>query len=167
MLKAVFTFSLMFLLFSVSFGQVSSNKQEKVIFKANTEFSIQLETAFDTEKNSVGDNVNFILNEDVNGDGQKMLKGSLVYGRIVSVEKISAKNDTAKACIMFDFVKNGGDFISLVAAVIAIEPNTESIKLSASKMFSDGTLLSLKDKEISMDKGRIFRVKLTKDIVSE
>lgn len=158
MLKAVLTLCLVFLLFSVCAAQ------GKVVFKANTEFPVQLETAFSTEKNTVGDDVNFVLTEDVTGDGEKMLKGSTVLGRIVSIEKVTPKDETAKVCIMFDFVKKDADFVSLVAAIISLEPNTEGIKFSPSKMFSGGTTLSLKGKEIQLDKGRVFRLKLTNDI---
>ena len=160
MLKAVLTLCLAFLLFSVCPGQ------EKVVFRASTEFPIQLETAVNSEKGDVGDDVNFILTEDVSGDGLKLEKGSVVYARIVSIEKITGKNDTAKVCIMFDFVKRGDDFMSLVADIIAIEPNPDAIKLAASKTFKGGTTLSLKGKEILLDKGKTFRVKLTQDITS-
>lgn len=161
MSKAVLTLCLWLLPVLVCFGQASGGK---VIFKANTEFSIQLESAVQTDKNNVGDDVSFVLNEDVNGDGEKVLKGSTVYARIVDIGKITAKNDTAKVCIMFDFIKKGEEFISLVAAIVSIEPNSEAIKFSASKTFSEGTVLSLKGQEIQLDKGRIFRIKLTKDV---
>ena len=160
MLKTVLTLGLGFLLFSISFGQ------EKVVFKANTEFPAQLDTAINTEKNEVGDDVNFVLTEDMVGEGIKIEKGSQLLGRIVSVEKISAKNETAKVCIMFDFVKNGTDFLSLVAAIMVIDPNHEAIKLTASTTFSGGTVLSLKGKAIQLEKGKIFRIKLIKDITA-
>lgn len=166
MFKAIAILCMAFFMFSISFGQ-GSDSQEKVIFKANTEFSIQLDTAVNSEKNAVGDDVNFLLSEDISGDGKKILKGSVVYGRIVSVEKLSPKNDTAKACIMFDFIKNGEEFISLVATIVSLEPNTEAIKLNPSKTYSEGTTLSLKGGEIKVDKGVVFRIKLTKDITSK
>lgn len=166
MLRAVLTLCAAFLLVSF-FGQPTANAQGKVIFKAGTEFSAQLDTSVFTEKNKVGDDVNFVLTEDVTGDGDKILKGSPIFGRIVSIEKIAPKNDTAKVCIMFDFVKKGEDFMSLAASIIAIEPNTEAIKFSASPTFSGGTTLSLKGKEIQLEKGKIFRVKLMKDIIAK
>lgn len=165
MLKTVLTLCLFSLLSLVCFGQTESN-QTKVIFKANTEFSVQLDTAVYTESNNVGDDVKFVLTEDLIGDGVKVEKGSVIFARIVNIQKISPKSDTAKACIMFDFVKNGVDFMSLVASIVLINPNAEDIKLSASPMFTGGTTLSLKGKEIQLDKGRTFRVKLIKDITA-
>jgi hypothetical protein len=167
MLRTVITLCLAFLLFSAGFLQTSGEAQEKVIFKANTEFPAQLETEVSTEKNKVGDDVNFVLTEDLKGDGDTILKGSTVYGRIVNIEKIAPKNDTAKVCIMFDFVKKGEDFVSLSAGIISIEPNAEAIKFSPSPTFSGGTTLSLKGKEIELNKGKVFRLKLLKDITAK
>lgn len=155
------------LLLTVTFGQQNEGNQEKVVFKSNTEFSIQLETAFSSETNKVGDDVKFILTEELNNNGNILEKGSVVYGRIVNVVKISPKSDATKVCIMFDFIKKGEDFVSIVAAITAINPNTEDIKLTASPTFSGGTTLTLKGKEIQLDKGRIFRIKLIKDVTSE
>jgi len=167
MLKTILTLGLMLLLYSVCFGQQTTSNQEKVVFKANTEFSIQLETAINTETNNVADDVKFILTEDVNGDGDKILKGSTIFARIANIEKLSVKNDTAKICIMFDFVKKVEDFVSLAATIVTLEPNPDAIKMTPSKMFSGGTTLSLKGKEIQLAQGKIFRVKLMQDITSK
>lgn len=155
------------LLLTITYGQQNEGNQEKVVFKSNTEFSIQLDSAVDSENNKVGDDLKFILTEDVISEGNKLEKGSIVFARIVNVAKISDKNDTAKVCIMFDFVKKGEEFISVVAAITAIDPNTEAIKFAASPTISGGTTLSLKGKEIKLDKGRVFHIKLIKDITSE
>jgi hypothetical protein len=167
MLKAFLTLCLTMLLLTITYGQQNEGNQEKVVFKSNTEFSMQLETALSSDKNKVGDDVNFVLTEEINSDGNKLEKGSIVYGRIVNIQKISEKNDTAKICIMFDFIKKGDQFISIVAAITEINPNTEAIKFAASPTFSGGTTLSLKGKEIQLDKGRIFHVKLIKDVTAE
>ena len=158
MLKAVITLCFVFLFSLVCFGQ------GKVVFKANTEFPVSLESALATDKNNVGDDVNLVLTQDVAGEGETILKGSTIIGRIVNVEKSTAKDGTAKLCIMFDFVKKGEEFLSLVAAITTIEPNAEDIKFSSSKTFTGGTTLSLKGKEIQLDKGRILRLKLVSDI---
>ena len=167
MLKAFLTLCLTMLLLTITYGQQNEGTQEKVVFKSNTEFSMQLETALSSETNKVGDDVNFVLTEEINSDGNKLEKGSVVYGRIVNVQKISEKNDTAKVCIMFDFIKKGDQFISIVAAITEITPNVEAIKFAASPTYSGGTTLSLKGKEIQLDKGRIFHVKLIKDVTAE
>lgn len=160
MLKAVLTLCLSLFLISIC------SAQEKVVFKANTEFPAQLENVVSSEKSNVGDDVNFVLTEDVVGEGDTIVKGSMILGRIVKIEKRTSQNDIARVCIMFDFLKKGSDFVELIAAITAIEPNTEAIKFATSPTFTSGTTLSLKGKEIELDKGKIFRVKLTKDITS-
>jgi hypothetical protein len=171
MLRAVLTFCLIFLLFSVSPAQQTeggANKnQGKVIFKAKTEFPAQLENAVYSEKINVGDDVNFTLTEDVIGEGDKIEKGSTLYGRVVSVEKIAPNNDTAKVCILFDFVKKGEEYLPLVASILAIEAVAEDIKFAPSPTFTGGTVLSLKGKELHLDKGKILRVRLMKDITAK
>lgn len=167
MLRTVLTLCLTFLLFSFAFGQESGAGQERVIFKANTQFPVQLDNAVFSAQNKVGDDVNFVLTEDLKGEGDMIAKGSTIYGRIVNIEKIAPKNDTTKVCIMFDFVKKGEEFVSLVASIVSINPNPEAIKFSASETFTGGTTLSLKGKEIQLDKGKIFQVKLLKDITSK
>jgi hypothetical protein len=170
MLRTVLTFCLIFLLAAICFGQQTGGNpgnKGKVLFKANTQFPAQIDTDVFTEKNKIGDDVNFILTEDVVGDGDKIEKGSILYGRIVGIEKIAPKNDISKVCIMFDFVKKGEEFVSLVASIISIEASAEDIKFNASPTFSGGTVLSLKSKEIRLDKGKIFHVKLIKDISSK
>ena len=85
MLKAFLTLCLTMLLLTITYGQQNEGTQEKVVFKSNTEFSMQLETALSSETNKVGDDVNFVLTEEINSDGNKLEKGSVVYGRIVNV----------------------------------------------------------------------------------
>lgn len=170
MLRTISTICLAFLLFSVCPAQQSeavSATPEKVIFKSGTEFTAQIENEVYTDKINVGADVNFVLTEDVIGaGGDKIEKGSMLYGRVVSVEKTGAKNDTAKVCIMFDFVKMGEEFLPLAAAIVSIEAGADvgGVKFASSPIFSGGTVLSMKGREIHLEKGKIFRLKLTKDI---
>ena len=164
--------SIIFLLFavllaSIGFAQQTEEKQEKVVLKANTEFAVQLDTDLASDKNAVGDDVSFIFAEDVSGDGVQFLKGTVLLGRIVSIEKMSAKSDTAKICVMFDFVKKDSDFMSVIASITAVEPNSEGFKLTASPTFAGATTFALKGKEIQLAKGRTMRVKLVKDMTAE
>ena len=166
MLKTIVTLFLIILLFSVNYAQQTGEAQGKILVKANTQFSVQLETSAYTDKNTTGDDVKFVLTEDLIGDGVKFLKGSQVFARVVMVEKFSSSNDTAKICVMFDYIKNENDFISFVGTIMAIDPNPEAIKLIDATKIIGSTTLSLKGKDIQLDKGRIFRVKLIKDVTS-
>lgn len=164
--------SIIFLLFvvllaSIGFAQQAEEKQEKVVLKANTEFAVQLETDLASDKNAVGDDVTFVLTEDVNGEGVQLLKGTTLLGRIVSIVKMSAKSDTAKICVMFDFVKSDSNFMSVEAAITVVDANSEGFKLSPSPTFAGATTFALKGKEIALTKGRTMRVKLVKDMTAE
>ncbi len=107
MLRTVLTFGLIFLCFGLCFAQ-NSESDKKIIFKADTEFSAELENAIDAENNKIGEDVNFKLTEDIKGEGETISKGSELYGRIVDVQKPSAANkETGLVSVIFDFVKKG------------------------------------------------------------
>ena len=167
MLRTVLIFGLFIFSFTLCFAQ-NSESNEKVVFKADTEFSAQIENQIDAEKAKIGKDINFTINEDIKGEGSTIEKGSELYGRIVNVQKASAKNEnTSKISIMFDFVKNDGRFLPLTAAVISIEENSQDIKLEQSPTFEGGTILFIKGKNLRVDKGKIFRIKLIEDITSK
>lgn len=167
MLRTILIFALFAFSFTFSLAQ-GSESENKVIFKANTEFSAQIDNEIDTDKDSVGKDINFIITEDVKGEGTDILKGTAVYARVVNVEKASGQNgNTSKMCILFDFVQIDGNFVSLTAAIISIEGNPPDIKFEKSATFAGGTTLSTKGKNLRVDKGKVFRIKLLKDVTSK
>lgn len=172
MLKTVLAFGLLFLLVSVGFAQQeNSNKNSenkgKVIFKADTEFSAQIENQLDAEKAKIGEDVNFVIAEDVKGEGSTIDKGAPLYGRIVNVQKASADNENvSKISVMFDFIKKDSDFVPLTASIVSIEKNSDGIKFDKSPTYDGGTILSAKGKNLQVNKGEIFRIKLDKDITA-
>ena len=137
-------------------------------FKAGSEFSAQMENAIDAENNKVGDDVNFTLTEDFKGEGGTIAKGSEIFGRVVNVEKAAAGNkNSAKITIMFDFFKKDDDFITLSANIVSIEKSADEIKFEPSATYSGGTILSVKGKNLKVDKGAVFRIKLAENIVEK
>lgn len=170
MLRTVLAFGLLLLLVSVGFAQQEKTNESpqnkgKIIFKANTEFSAQVENEINAEKTKIGEGVDFVLTEDVKGEGVTMTKGSTLYGRVVNVEKASAdNNNTSQISVLFDFVKQGDDFMPLSATILSVAENADSIKFAPSPTFDGGTILSLKSKNLHLEKGKIFRIKLVKDI---
>lgn len=168
MLRTVLAFGLLFLLVSVGFAQKDDSANKKIIFKADTEFSAQIENQIDAEQTKIGDSVDFILTEDVKGEGSTIPKGSFIYGRVVNVQKASADNDnTSLVSVLFDFVKQNEDFVPLTATIVALADGAEEIKFAPSPTFDGGTILSLKNKNLHVDKGKIFRIKLVKDITAK
>lgn len=167
MLKIVVTLCLIFVFCAVSFGQ-SDDSNKKILFKADTEFFAEIENTLDAEKNKIGEDVNFKLTEDLKGDGETLSKGSELYGRIVNVQQESDKNEkTSLISIMFDFVKKGDDFVPLTANIVTVENMPDEINYEQSPTFDGGTILTLKGKNVKVDKGSIFRIKLAKDITEK
>ncbi len=167
MLKIIITLGLLFAFCAVGFGQ-SDKSNKKILFKADTEFSAEIENGLDAEKNKIGEDINFKLAEDLKGDGETISKGSELYGRIVNIQKVSDENDkTSLISVMFDFVKKGDDFVPLTADVISIEKMPDEIKFEQSPTFDGGTILTMKGKNIKIDKGAVFRIKLAKNITEK
>lgn len=167
MQKIILTFGLIFLLCAAGFAQ-SEKPNKKVLFKANTEFSAQIENDLDAENAKVGEDVNFKLTEDVKGNGDTIAKDSTIYGRVVNVQKPSDENDkTSQISVFFDFVKKGEDFVPLTANIVTMEKSADGIKFAPSPTFDGGTVISAKGKNIKIDKGAVFRIKLAKDITEQ
>lgn len=172
MLKTILAFGVLLLLVSVGFAQQEKTSEQqskgKILFKANTEFSAQVENEINAERTKIGEGVDFILTEDVKGEGSTIAKGSPLYGRVVNVEKASADNNNiSQISVLFDFVKLGDDFVPLTAAIVSVAENPDNIKFAPSQVFDGGTVLSLKSKNLHLDKGRVFRIKLVKDITQK
>lgn len=167
MLKTILIFGLFVFSFTFGFAQ-NGGSSEKTIFKADTEFSAQVESEIDAERDKIGKDINFIITEDVKGEGTSIQKGSALYARIVNVQKSSKDNENiSKISILFDFVKKDDDFVPLTAGIVSIEGNPPGILLEQSPTFDGGTILSMKGKNLRVDKGKIFRIKLLKDVTSK
>ena len=108
---------------------------------------------------------NIELTEDFKGDGETIGKNSVLYGRIVNIQKPSDKNDkTSLISVMFDFVKKGDDFVPLTANIVSVNEDSDGVEFKPSPTYEGGTMISAKGKNIKIDKGAVFRLKLTKDI---
>lgn len=167
MLKLLLTFSLVFAFCAVGSAQTNESNK-KVLFKAETEFSAEIENPLDAETAKIGEDVNFRLTEDFKGENDTIAKDSELYGRIVNVQKASDDNGkTSLISVMFDFVKKGDEFVSLTANIVAVDKSSDEIKFEPSPTYSGGTILSMKGKNIKIDKGAVFRIKLAKDITEK
>lgn len=167
MLKLILTFSLVFAFCVVGFAQTEKSSK-KVLFKANSEFSAEIENSLDAENAKIGEDVNFKLTEDFKGEGDTIVKNSEIYGRIVNIQKASDKNEkTSLISVLFDFVKKGDDFVPLTATIIAVDKGADEVKFEPSPTYEGGTMISTKGKNIKIDKGAVFRIKLSKDITEQ
>ena len=163
MLKLLLIFSLVFAFCAVGSAQTGGSNK-KVLFKAGTEFSAEIENEFDAEKAKIGADINFRLTEDFKGENDTIVQGSELYGRIVNIQKASSDDKISTITVMFDFVKKGDDFVSLTANIVAVDKNPDKIKFEKSPTYDGGTILSMNGKNIKIEKGAVFRIKLAKDI---
>lgn len=164
MLKIILTFGSVLIFCAAAFAQTAESNK-KILFKAETEFSAQLENQLDAENAKIGEDANFKLTEDVRGEGDTIAKDSVLYGRIVNVEKASdANKKTSLISVMFDFVKKDEEFVPLTASIISAEKAPAGMKFAPSPTFAGGTVISTKGKNLMIDKGTVFRIKLVKDI---
>ncbi len=164
MKKIIITFGLLLAVCAIGFAQ----SDKKILFKAGTELSAEIENGLNAEESKIGEDLNFKLTEDFVGDGHTISKGSELYGRIVNVEKASDKNKkTSLISVMFDFVKDGDDFVPLSANIVSIENMPNEIKFESSPTFEGGTIISAKGSNLKIDKDAVFRIKLAKDITEK
>jgi hypothetical protein len=167
MLKLLLTFSLIFVFCAVGLAQTGESNK-KILFKADTEFSAEIEKGLDAEEAKIGEDINFKLTEDFKGENDTIYKNSELYGRIVNIQKASDDNKkTSLISVMFDFVKKGDDFVPLTANIVAVDKSDGEIKFEPSPTYDGGTILSMKGKNIKIDKGAVFRIKLAKDITEK
>lgn len=167
MLKLLLIFSLLFSFCAVGLSQTGESNK-KVRFKAGTEFSAEMENPLDAETAKIGEDINFKLTEDFKGENDTIVKSSELYGRIVNVQKVSdTNNKISSISVMFDFVKKDDEFVSLTANIIAVDKSDGGIKFEPSPTYAGGTILSMKGKNIKIDKGAVFRIKLAKDITEK
>ncbi|MCB1023453.1 MAG: hypothetical protein KDB79_03630 [Acidobacteria bacterium] len=152
--------------FTLCLGQdtAGSEKNSKLIIKADTQFSAKSSQQISAESTKPGADFNLTLAEDLKGIEGMIAKGSEVFGRVIKVEKLPNESSASEITIIFDFIKNGEDFIPLHALVIAIENQTDPIKLKASENIPGGTVFSLQGKNLTIEQDTLIRIKLTEDI---
>lgn len=73
MKKIIITFGLILAVCAIAFAQ-SDNSNKKILFKAGTEFSAQIDNGLNAEESKIGEDLNFKLTEDFVGDGHTVSK---------------------------------------------------------------------------------------------
>jgi hypothetical protein len=161
MFKSMLASVLMLVFAAFTFAQDGSVAKGKV--KANTQLTAKITKTIDAANCNIGEDVNFVLTGDVQGDGMTIPSGSEMYARIVNVEKLTDRNKNSQISIMFDFVQSGEDFMTLKAIILGVEQMAD-VKTETSDTFEGGTVLSTKGKNLKIDEGSVFSVRLIQDI---
>lgn len=159
----ILTICVLMLSFAVfAFAQDEPESKGKV--KAETQFSVKSLKVLDAENSKIGDDVNFVLTSEVEGDGFKLEPGSEFLARIVNIEKLSDKNKKSKISILFDFIQSGEEFMPCKAAIIEIVDSADDITLETSETFEGGTMLVMAGKNLMIPEGSVFKIKLLRDV---
>jgi len=148
-------------LFSISLAQTEAKKEGKVILEKGTEFLVGLQTGVDTNKAKVADVVHLKITKDVQG---VLDKDSEIFARVVRVQNMETGQDASKIGLLFDFIKKDNKFLPLDVIIVGIDKDTSGIEFTQSPTYKSGTLLTLKGKDIHLDEGTVFRIKLEDDL---
>jgi hypothetical protein len=171
MKKIIWVFLIYFAFASISFGQDNASQSEgNIILKAGSRVSGTLQSALDVEKTKNSDDFVLILSEDIKGGGVEILKGTEIMGRVVRVKAISADDKTSEICLFFDFVKLADDYLRFKAIVTSVtsdnaSDNASTFKTETSPSFKGATIISTKGKNLVLDAGFLFQLRLDHDLV--
>ncbi len=157
-------------------SQVPDRKTANIILIAGSKISGKLQDALDVEKTKNSDDFVLILSEEIKGGGVVIAKGTELLGRVVRVKTISAEDNTSEISLFFDFVKLEDDYLvfkALVTSVTSEKSESEnasdkknslfSVELSPS--FKGASVISTKGKNLVVDAGLVFQLKLVQDLV--
>lgn len=146
-----------------------------VILKAGSKISGRLNDALDAEKTKNSDDFVLKLSDEIKGGGIIIEKGAELLGRVVRVQTVSADDNTSEISLFFDFVKTGDDFLTFKASVISITTENDAketpdkkaspFKTEISPIFKGATVISIKGKNLMIDAGMVFHLRLDQDLV--
>ncbi len=166
MFRIILALSILLTGFTLCFAQGDDTTQTQINLKAGMEFSVKLETPIDVTKTKVGSDLSFKLLADLKGEGGTIPKGSVVSGRVVEIQKVSAKKNHSVVGIIIDFCKFGEEFVMLNGIITSVEGMPENVKYENSDKNLSITTLSLEGKNIMIESGKSFNIKLTKNAKS-
>ena len=143
--------------------------QGKVVLKAGTLILAQLETIIDVASSNVGDDFSLTTAEEINAEGAKIEKGTFLTGRILTIKKSTTATDNSEVRLLFDFMKKGESFMTLNALIIAVKRNDKPLemKFASAPNFSGASVITQKGKNISLEKGDIFQIKIQEDLKTD
>ena len=143
--------------------------QGKVVLKAGTLILAQLETIIDVASSKVGDDFSLTTAEEINAEGMKIEKGAVLTGRILTIKKSATATDSSEARLLFDFMKKGESFMTLNTLIIAVKRNGKPLemKFASAPNFSGASVITQKGKNIRLEKGDIFQIKIQEDLKTD
>ena len=155
---------MVFLLAAGCFAQ-----QGKVVLKAGTIILAQLETIIDVASSNTGDDFSLTTAEEITAEGAKIEKGTVLTGRILTIKKSATATDNSEVRLLFDFMKKGDSFLTLNALIISIKRTDKPLemKFASAPNFSGASVITQKGKNIRLEKGDIFQIKIQEDLKTD
>ena len=107
--------------------------------------------------------------EEINAEGAKIEKGTVLTGRILTLKKSAGATDNSEVRLLFDFMKKGDNFMTLNGLILSIKRNDKPLELksSAAPNFPGASIITQKGKNILLEKGDIFQIKITEDLKTD
>ena len=129
----------------------------------------QLETVIDVASSNTGDDFSLTTAEEINAEGAKIEKGTVLTGRILTLKKSAGAADNSEVRLLFDFMKKGDNFMTLNGLILSIKRNDKplEIKSTAASNFPGASVITQKGKNILLEKGDIFQIKITEDLKTD
>lgn len=143
-----------------------------IILKAGSRVAGELKDTLDVKQTKNSDDFVLLLSDDIRGAGIVITKGTELLGRVVRVKELSSDDNTSEISLFFDFVKLDDDYLRFKASVTSItaentgaDKQTSLFKTEMSPIFKGATVISTKGKNLVIDAGLIFHLKLEQDLV--
>ena len=128
-----------------------------------------METVIDVAGSNAGDDISLTTAEEINAEGAKIEKGTVLTGRILALKKSAAATDNSEVRLLFDFMKKGDNFMSLNGLILSIKRSDKplEVKSAAAANFPGASVITQKGKDIRLEKGDIFQIKIQEDLKSD
>ncbi|NNE66050.1 MAG: hypothetical protein HKN33_05735 [Pyrinomonadaceae bacterium] len=146
-------------------GAAPASKPEVLISKG-TEISVVSKSTINSATASASDEIQFALGASVSAGSATIPKGSLIYGRVIEVQKSSAESKGSKVVVMFDFLLVGEKFHPL-AAVITTGATPAGVTVEASRDYVAASQFASNTGNFKINKGTALKAKVIQDVTSE
>ena len=143
--------------------------QGKVVLKAGTIILAQLETIIDVASSNTGDDFSLTTAEEITAEGAKIEKGTVLTGRILTLKKSATATDNSEVRLLFDFMKKGDNFMTLNGLILSVKRADKPLEMKFASVpnFQGATSITQKGKNIRLEKGDIFQIKIQEDLKTD
>ncbi len=136
----------------------------EIVIASGTELPATNNAIIDSSAMKIGDEVNFTLSIDVKGTSGLILKGSVIYGRVVDAENFGGDKGGSKLVVMFDFLQVAEEFYSMSAIIASASNAPSGLQMKESDYCEGCTAVTLKGADFKFPAGTAFKIRVAKDV---